>query len=189
MRKQLALFASGAGSNVENIIRYFEHRSDVKVALIVCNKPDAKVLDIAKKYNIPTTLISRTSFYQNENILDILLIYNVNFVILAGFLWLVPLYLVKAFPRRIINIHPALLPKYGGKGMFGMNVHEAVFANKEVETGITIHYVNEYYDQGAILFQASTALSPSDTPADIAHKVHQLEYTFFPKIIDELELD
>jgi phosphoribosylglycinamide formyltransferase 1 len=189
MRKQLALFASGAGSNVENIIRYFEHRSDVEVALIVCNKPDAKVLEIAKKYNIPSILISRTSFYQTENILNIFLIYDVNFVILAGFLWLVPLYLVKAFPNRIINIHPALLPKYGGKGMFGMNVHEAVFANKEAETGITIHYVNEHYDQGAILFQASTPLSPSDTPADIAHKVHQLEYTFFPKIIDEVELN
>lgn len=183
--KNIAIFASGGGSNARKIIEYFADSPEVKVALVVSNKKDAGVLEIAKAHNIPTQIIHRQMFYETEELLDILRQLRIDFIVLAGFLWLIPAWLVRAYPRRMVNIHPALLPKYGGKGMYGMHVHEAVRAANESETGITIHYVNEQYDEGAIIFQARCPVAPSDTPADIARKVHELEHRHFSRVIAE----
>ncbi len=183
---QLAIFASGTGSNARRLIEHFKNSEVAQVALVVSNKPDAGVLEIAREHNIPIHLISRQSFYETEEILDVLKEKSVDFVVLAGFLWLIPAYFVRAFPQKIINIHPALLPKYGGKGMYGMRVHEAVKAAGDAETGITIHYVNEQYDEGNTIFQANCTLTPDDLPADIARKVQLLEHRHFPEIIENL---
>ncbi len=179
----IAIFASGTGSNARSIIDYFKADPDVRVALVLSNKKDAGVLDIARQHNIPALVINRASFYETEELLDVLAENKIDFIVLAGFLWLAPAYLVRAFPRAIVNIHPALLPKYGGKGMYGMHVHEAVKAAGEQESGMTVHYVNEQYDEGDIVFQARCALSPSDTPADIARKVLALEHRYYPECI------
>lgn len=182
-KKRIAIFASGAGSNANAIAEYFKNNNEIEVSLIATNKADAGVLNIAQKHEIPTLVFTKEEF-RNETFLTHLK--NIDLVVLAGFLWLVPKYLVATFPNKIINVHPALLPKYGGKGMYGGNVHQAVFENKEKETGITIHYVNENYDEGAIIRQEKVELSPSDTPDIIQKKVHELEYRYFPKTVEEV---
>jgi phosphoribosylglycinamide formyltransferase-1 len=184
--KNIAIFASGSGSNAENIAQWFMNRTDVSIRLILSNKKDAYVLERAKKFNIPTLVFSREQFYQTGSVLDILQENNIHLIVLAGFLWLVPDNILKAFPNRIINIHPALLPKYGGKGFYGSIVHEAVIRSGDPESGITIHYVNEIYDAGQIIFQARCPVEPDDTPESLAHKVHELEYKFFPAVIEKL---
>ncbi len=184
--KNIAIFASGTGTNARNIIQYFEHNDSISVALIVSNKPKAPVLTIAKEHQIPVLVIERDNFYQTKDILKKLNEYSIDFVVLAGFLWLIPGYFVRSFENRIVNIHPALLPKFGGKGMFGLEVHRAVLQAAEKETGITIHYVNENYDEGAIIFQSTCPVLGKDTPESIAKKVHELEYAHFPRIIEEV---
>lgn len=168
------------------MIDYFRHHETIKISLIVCNKPGAGVLGIAGKEGIPVLMIEKEVFFRGNGYIPELQKAGIDFLILAGFLWKIPTTLVKAYPGKIINIHPALLPKYGGKGMYGHFVHEAVIAAGEKETGITIHYVDEIYDHGKVLFQARVQLEPADTPATVAQKVHQLEYEHFPKIVEEL---
>lgn len=181
--KSLAIFASGGGSNALKIMEYFRDSKDVRVAIVISNKPDAGVLEIAKKFEVPSCVIQRSEFYETENIVSLLKAYQTDWIILAGFLWLIPPYLLRAFPNKIVNIHPALLPNYGGKGMYGHHVHEAVKAAGASESGITIHYANEYYDQGDIIFQASCAIAPEDTPTDIARKVLALEHRHYSEVI------
>ena len=181
----IAIFASGTGTNAKKIIEYFENNTQVKVNLIVSNKATAPVLDIARENGIDTLVIDRHNFYKTQDILNFFNEYSIDFVVLAGFLLLIPSYLTKSFENKIVNIHPALLPKFGGKGMYGMNVHKAVHEAKEKETGITIHYVNENYDEGAIIFQAKCLIDTEDTPETISNKVRILEHEFFPKIIEQ----
>jgi formyltetrahydrofolate-dependent phosphoribosylglycinamide formyltransferase len=183
---KIAIFASGAGSNAANIIRFFEHRNDVQIALIVCNKPGAGVLQIAEKNGVASLIIEKERFATGDAYLPELQKLKIDFVVLAGFLWKVPAALIAGYPNKIINIHPALLPKYGGKGMYGSKVHEAVIAAGEKESGITIHFVNEHYDDGATIFQANCNIDAMDTPDTLAAKIHDLEYAHFPKQIDEL---
>lgn len=182
--KKIALFASGSGTNVQNIIEYFADNETVNINSVWCNNPKAFVLERAAKVNIDTFVFNREQFYKTDEIANELKKRGVDLVVLAGFLWLIPENLVKNF--TIINIHPALLPKYGGKGMYGKYVHEAVVQNREEETGITIHFVNEAYDEGAIIFQKSVPVSENDTPEIVAEKVHELEYQYFPKVIEKL---
>jgi phosphoribosylglycinamide formyltransferase 1 len=179
----IAIFASGSGSNAENIANYFKDHSGIKVKLILTNNPKALVLERANKSGIEAITFSRDEFYNSESIVDQLKNHEIHFVVLAGFMWLMPAYLVKAYAQKIVNIHPALLPKYGGKGMFGNFVHNAVAAAGEKETGITIHYVNERYDEGNIIFQAKCSVD-NDKPEQIASKVHELEYAHYPKVIE-----
>lgn len=181
--KKIALFASGSGSNVQNISDFFSKHESIKIDCVLCNNPNAYVLQRAKNIGVESFLFNRDEFFNSEKVLEYMLVREVDFIVLAGFLWLIPSDLVAAFPGKIINIHPALLPKYGGKGMYGMNVHKAVVEAGEKESGITIHYVNEKYDEGNIIFQAKCELSENDRPEDVAEKVHQLEYEYFPKII------
>jgi phosphoribosylglycinamide formyltransferase 1 len=184
--KNIAIFASGSGTNAAKIMAYFAPRADVSVQMLVCNKAGAGVLGIAEQYGVDTLLIDRKSFYETDDILSVLEKYDIALIVLAGFMWLAPSYLVETYVGRILNIHPALLPKYGGKGMYGMHVHEAVKAAGESQSGITIHYVNERYDEGQILFQATCALDPLDTPTDIARKVQALEHRHYPEVIDRI---
>ena len=183
---KIALFASGSGSNVENIANYFTGNSDVTFTKVYCNKPDAFVLQRAQKLGIETRVFNKQEFSGSDTIIQELKNEGTDLIVLAGFLWMIPVALVQAFPNKIINIHPALLPKFGGKGMYGMHVHEAVVANKETETGITIHYVNEHYDEGPAIFQASCEVLPTDTADDVAKKIHELEAEHFPKVIHQL---
>lgn len=176
---QFALFASGRGSNAEKII----DKCRKNVAVIYSSNAMAGVVDVAKNNHIPVVILDKHQFLNTEDLLSDLKSRNVVFIALAGFLWKIPDYLIKNYPEKIINLHPALLPKFGGKGMFGMNVHKAVVAAREHETGITIHYVNEHYDEGEIIFQEKCDVLPTDTPIDIAHKVQQLEHKYFPEII------
>lgn len=180
------LFASGSGSNVENIVRYFHDRPNVSIACVLTNKRDAKVIDRCNYLNINALYFNKHAFYETGCVLDILGALKPDLIVLAGFLWKLPENMVKKYTGQIVNIHPALLPKYGGKGMYGMRVHEAVKNNQEEETGITVHYVNEHYDEGAIIHQAKTPVLPKDTPQTIAEKVHLLEYGHYPKIIEKL---
>lgn len=184
--KNIAIFASGSGTNCENLIRYFEHSDHVSCALVVSNKPDAYVLVRAERLGVPTAVVSKVQLNDAEVMMPLLQQYDISFIVLAGFLPLIPDYLVEAFPRRIINIHPALLPKYGGKGMWGHHVHEAVKAAGETETGMTVHYVTPVCDSGEIIAQYHVALSPSDTVDDIAEKEHQLEMKYFPKVVEDV---
>ncbi len=181
----LVLFASGAGSNARAIIDYFKSNSKASVSLIVCNNPTAAVLDIAKSEGIPVLLIDRTSF-KSDSFAAELASYKPSLIVLAGFLWKLPESLVRSFPDQIINIHPALLPAYGGKGMYGNHVHEAVLAARETESGITIHYVNEVYDAGRIVLQARCPISTDDDAAGLAQRIHRLEHFFFPRTIEFL---
>jgi formyltetrahydrofolate-dependent phosphoribosylglycinamide formyltransferase len=183
---QVAIFASGAGSNAEQIIKHFASSSTVKIALIVCNKPSAGVLTIAQKAGISSLLIEKDRFFNGDNYLPELQKKNISLIVLAGFLWKIPVPLINSYPKKIINIHPALLPKYGGPGMYGSRVHEAVVAAGEKESGISIHYVDELYDHGEIIFQAACAVDAKDTAASLAQKIHGLEHAHFPKVIDEL---
>lgn len=182
----IALFASGSGTNVENIYNYFKNNSDIKITSVLCNRADAYVLTRAKKLDLDFLLFNRSDFENPDHILAYLEAKNVNFIVLAGFLWLIPDWLIERFPNRIINIHPALLPKYGGKGMYGDVVHKAIFENKESETGISIHYVSKNYDEGSIIFQKHVKIDASDTPDSIASKVHELEYLYYPTIIEKI---
>ena len=184
--KKIILFASGSGSNVENIANYFKLRKDVTICCVLTNKSDAKVIERCNRLGINALFFNRQAFSKSNFILDMLRSLKPDLIVLAGFLWKIPEAITNAFPNKIINIHPALLPKYGGKGMYGMHVHNAVKEAKETETGITIHYVNAHYDEGAIIQQVKTVVNPKDSPEDIASKVHLLEYEFFPKVIDEL---
>jgi phosphoribosylglycinamide formyltransferase-1 len=186
MPLKIALFASGSGSNAENIIHYFSHNSAFNFPLIISNKSDAFVHTRAKNLDIPSFTFSREDFSDGQKILDLLKLYNIDCIVLAGFLLKIPQTLILAYPGKIINIHPALLPKYGGKGMYGMRVHQEVAEAGDTESGITIHYVNSNYDEGNIIFQATCHVSPADTPEMIADKVHKLEYEHFPKVIEEI---
>lgn len=185
---KIALFASGSGTNVENIAHYFENNPEIECTLVLSNKPNAYVLERAAKLNIQSLIFNREQFYQTNEIVNVLMEHDIDLVVLAGFLWLIPENLIEAFPRKIINIHPALLPKYGGKGMYGDKVHQAVVANHEKESGISIHFVNEHYDEGDILYQAKCQVEPTDTAHDVAQKIHALEYQYFPVIIEKLLL-
>ncbi|EAR13452.1 phosphoribosylglycinamide formyltransferase [Polaribacter irgensii 23-P] len=185
--ERIVVFASGSGSNAENIINFFKHTQTAKVTHVLCNNRHAKVFERCKKLNTKCLLFDKEDFYTSDSILNILK-KEADFIVLAGFLWRIPQKIVSAFPKKIINIHPALLPKYGGKGMYGIHVHAAVKSNNEIETGITIHYVNENYDEGAVIFQAKTALRSADTPETIAEKIHLLEQHYFPKVIQEVIL-
>jgi phosphoribosylglycinamide formyltransferase-1 len=180
--KKIALLASGSGSNAENIICHFKNEDKLEFPLILSNNPNAYVHERAKKLDIPSFTIDKKGFENGEALL-LLTEYRIEFIVLAGFLLKIPENIIEAYPNRIINIHPALLPKYGGKGMYGSHVHEAVVANRETESGITIHYVNENYDEGNIIFQAKCEISPADSPEDVAEKVHALEYKYFPEVI------
>lgn len=181
----IAIFASGTGTNARKILAHFEGSTEVRVALIVSNRKDAPVLRAAEERGIDTLVIDRASFYDSASILEALNKYAIELIVLAGFLWLLPPYLVKAYHRRIINIHPALLPKFGGKGMYGHHVHEAVLNAGEKESGITIHLVDEEYDRGQALFQARCPVDAGDTPESLAGKVQLLEHHYFPLIIDQ----
>ena len=181
----IAIFASGNGSNAENIVNYFSTNKEIKVAMIISNRSDAYVHVRANKLGIPSFTFNKSDFDDGSVVLNKMAEYEIGFIVLAGFLLKVPQSIMDAFPNRIINIHPALLPKYGGKGMYGDNVHNSVKNAGEVETGITIHYINENYDEGDIIFQAKCDVSDSDSPNDIANKVHLLEQEHFPKIIEE----
>ncbi|MFV0604430.1 MAG: phosphoribosylglycinamide formyltransferase [Niabella sp.] len=183
---QIAIFASGAGSNAQKIIDHFQFSDTIQIALIVCNKPDAGVLQIAEKEGIDTLIIKRQQFFNGDAYLPQLSAKNIRLIVLAGFLWKIPTALINAFPQKIVNIHPALLPKFGGKGMYGHFVHEAVIAAKEPESGITIHFVDEQYDHGATIFQATCAVTATDTPETLANKIHALEHKYFPSVIEKL---
>jgi len=187
MKKRLALFASGSGSNVQQICSYFSGHAHIEVVAVYCNNPEAFVIQRAEKLGLPCRLFTRNEL-KNGTVLEQLRSDGIDWIVLAGFLWLIPANLTEAYPSRILNIHPALLPAYGGKGMYGHHVHEAVIANKEKESGITIHLVDEVYDHGQPLFQAKTAVAPSDTPDDLAKKIHALEHRYYPEIIEKTVL-
>lgn len=182
----IAVFASGTGTNAQKIIDFFRQHPTIQVALIVSNKPDAGVLKIAGKEKIPTLIIKKEPFFNGNGYVDELANHGIQWIILAGFLWKIPVPLLKAFPNRIVNIHPALLPKYGGKGMYGHFVHEAVLAAQEKETGITIHYVDDQFDHGATIFRQSCPVEPNDTPEDLAKKVQALEHKHYPEVIESV---
>jgi phosphoribosylglycinamide formyltransferase-1 len=183
--KKIVLFASGNGTNAEEIIKYFKKSSLGTVAAVLTNNSNAKVVDKAKKHKVTTLIFNRTELNE-EFVLNELNNIKPDLIVLAGFLLKFPEHIIEAYPNKIINIHPALLPSYGGKGMYGMNVHNAIFENKEAETGITIHYVTPNYDEGAIIFQKSVTISGCKTPEEIAEKVHRLEHKYFPEVISDL---
>ncbi len=182
----IAILASGNGTNAQRIIEYFVGSADIKVAIVISNKEDAYVRQRARTFGIKEVYVSPSDFKNPEKISRIFYQYRIDWIILAGFLQLIPPVLIKEYNKRIINIHPALLPKYGGKGMYGMHVHESVIANKDKSSGITVHFVNEVYDDGEIIFQASCKIKREDTPETLAEKIHQLEYEHYPKIIEDL---
>ena len=189
MKKNIAIFASGSGTNAENIINYFRNNPRISINLIVTNREDAFVRERAKRLEVDSYVIKKEA-WKNQNLVnDLLSKYNIDYIILAGFLLRVPQYILNKFHNRVINIHPALLPKFGGKGMYGNNVHKAVIDSKDEESGITIHFCNENYDEGNIIFQAKCPISPNDTFEVVAQKVHQLEYKYFPVIIEQVLLD
>ena len=183
---RIAIFASGSGSNAEKIGEYFAERTNAEVSLILTNNPQAGVIMRARKLHIPVVIFDKKTFYDTERILQLLQNEKIDFIVLAGFMMLIPDFLVKAYPERIVNIHPALLPKHGGKGMYGHFVHEAVVAAKETQSGITIHFVNEHYDEGNIISQITCEVSETDLPDDVAKKVQVLEHEYYPKVIEEV---
>ena len=184
MGVRLAILASGSGTNAENIARFFKNHGNVEVRLILSNKADAGVLDRADRLGIPSRVFTREQFQNPDFMLPMLRKAEADLLILAGFLWLIPSFLVESYPDRIINIHPALLPAYGGKGMYGDHVHRAVIGAKEKKSGITVHYVNEKYDEGAIIEQFECSIEPDDSPDSLAEKIHALEYKHFPEVIE-----
>jgi len=187
--KHIAIFASGAGSNAQKIIDYFKNHTSIKVELIVSNNPNAGVLKIAAKENIPYLIIDKEKFFRGNGYADELKEKKIYLIVLAGFLWKIPNVLIQMYPRRIINIHPALLPRYGGKGFYGQYVHESVLDSQDNESGITIHYVDEHYDHGDIILQVKCPVLKTDTPESLAARIHELEYSFYPKTIEKLLID
>ena len=185
-KRNIAVFASGSGTNAQRITEYFSDHPEISVSMILSNKPDAYVLVRAKKLMIPSVVFDRHTFYETSEISGLLKKNKIDLIVLAGFLWLIPEDLIQAFRGRIINIHPALLPKYGGKGMYGSRVHEAVIQSRDKESGITIHFVNEKYDEGNIIFQAKCEVLPDDTPDTLAQRIHQLEYKHYPEVIEKV---
>ncbi len=184
--KRIIIFASGSGTNAENIISHFQSNKKAEITHVFSNKSTAKVLQRALKFGVNALHFDREALYNSHEVLNIIKDATPDLIVLAGFLWKFPDNIIEAYPNKIINIHPALLPNYGGKGMYGMHVHRAVVENKEAFSGITIHYVNENYDEGGIIFQAKTKLEDSDTPEEVASKIHQLEQEHFPNVIEEL---
>jgi phosphoribosylglycinamide formyltransferase-1 len=184
--KRIVIFASGSGTNAENLIKFFHNRENASVIQILTNNPHAKVLERAKKLKVSALSFNKIAFTETDDVLNILKSSNPDLIVLAGFLWKFPETILAEFPNKVINIHPALLPKYGGKGMYGRHVHEAVVSNKEKETGISIHYVNEHYDEGAIIFQAKCDVKSSDSVEDVAEKIHKLEMEHFPKVVEKI---
>jgi formyltetrahydrofolate-dependent phosphoribosylglycinamide formyltransferase len=184
--KRIAVFASGTGSNAKKIIEHFSNGSIARVVLIVCNNPNAGVTNIAAQNHVPVVMVNRKGFFDDTICLDELQLHQVDLIVLAGFLWMIPGYLIKAYPNKIINIHPALLPKYGGKGMYGDNVHKAVIEAGDSQSGITIHYVDEHYDNGDIIFQTQCDVMPGDSPESLAKRIHVLEHEHYPRVIEEL---
>lgn len=184
--KHVVIFASGSGTNAENLIRLFQNSKRAKVIQVLTNNPRAKVIERCNNLKVSCLCFNRTAFYESNDVINLLKASNPDLIILAGFLWKIPESILELFPDKIINIHPALLPKYGGKGMYGSHVHEAVIANKESKSGITIHYVNQNYDEGSIIFQAECLIDPSDSPDDLANKIHDLEMTHFPEVVQKL---
>ena len=184
--RKIVIFASGSGSNTENIIRYFENSENIKVVAVFSNKRNARVLRRAYDLDVQALHFDRDSFYRSNDVLHVLKDIDPDLIILAGFLWMVPKNIIENFPNRIINVHPALLPNYGGKGMYGMRVHEAIITNKEKESGITIHFVNEHYDEGDHIFQAKTIIETHDSPESLASKINELEHHHFPLVIEKL---
>tara|TARA_R110002126_G_scaffold127412_2_gene269628 strand:- start:147 stop:719 length:573 start_codon:yes stop_codon:yes gene_type:complete len=186
--KRIVIFASGSGTNAENLIKFFHNSDNVSVIQVLTNNPHAKVLERAKKLKVSALSFGRIAFSKTDDVLNVLKASKPDLIVLAGFLWKFPENILNEFPNKVINVHPALLPKYGGKGMYGMHVHEAVVANNETETGITIHYVNEHYDEGATIFQAKCDVSSTDNANDVAAKIHELEMEHFPKVVEKLLL-
>ena len=182
--KRIAIFASGSGSNAENIIRYFQKNNKAEVVLVLSNNPNALVLERATKLGVDNLVFNKEQL--NDSKWAIKNLKNFDLIVLAGFLWKFPEHLLQMHKNKVVNVHPALLPKYGGKGMYGMHVHKAVVDNNETESGITIHFVNEHYDEGAVIFQAKCAVSPKDTPNDVAAKIHELEMKHFPEIVEQI---
>ncbi len=184
--KRIVIFASGSGTNAENLIKFFQNRRNASVILVLTNNPHAKVLDRCKALKVSAMSFNHMALNESGHVLNLLKILKPDLIVLAGFLWKFPEAILNEFPDKVINVHPALLPKYGGKGMFGMHVHEAVVANKETKTGITIHYVNEHYDEGTIIFQADCEVKSTDSAEDVAAKIHELEMEHFPKVVEGL---
>ena len=184
--KKIVIFASGSGTNAENIIKYFQKDPNIKVVAVLSNKRSAGALKKAHNLNVKALLFDRDALYHSHEVLNVLKDIDPDLIVLAGFLWLMPANIIDEFPNRIINIHPALLPNYGGKGMYGNKVHESVIANRDKESGITIHYVNNYYDEGQTIFQTTTTITPEDTSESLAEKIHKLEYRHFPEVIKQL---
>lgn len=183
--KNIAIFASGSGTNAENIMNHFSESSDATVRLVLTNKQDAGVIKRAEKYNVKTVVFNREQFSGSNYVANLLRDEEIDYVVLAGFLWLVPESIINGWAGRIVNIHPALLPNYGGRGMYGMNVHNAVIEAGESKSGITIHHVNSVYDSGDTILQATVDIEPGDTPEMLAAKIHELEYEYFPKVIEQ----
>ena len=184
--KRIVIFASGSGTNAENLIKFFHNRENASVIQVLTNNPYAKVLDRCKTLKVSALSFNKIAFTETQDVLNILKASKPDLIVLAGFLWKFPEFILNEFPNKVVNVHPALLPKYGGKGMYGMHVHQAIIANKETETGITIHYVNEHYDEGAIIFQAKCNVFSTDSAEDVAAKIHELEMEHFPKVVDRL---
>ena len=184
--KRVVIFASGSGSNAENLIRFFQNSGNVSVIQVLTNNPRAKVLERCKKLKISALSFNKIAFTETEDVLNILRSSKPDLIVLAGFLWKFPKNILNDFHNKVINVHPALLPKFGGKGMYGMHVHEAVVNEKETETGITIHYVNEHYDKGNIIFQAKCVVKASDSAEDVAAKIHELEMKYFPEVVEKI---
>lgn len=182
--KKIVIFASGSGTNAENIIKYFENKAIATVVAVFTNNPNAKVLERAKNFQVPTEIFTKEDLYESK-VLQKLNTFQPDLIVLAGFLLKLPKSMIESYPNSIVNIHPALLPKYGGKGMYGMNVHKAIVENKEKETGITIHFVNENYDEGNVIFQKTVLLTETDSPEIVAEKIHELEQKYFPSVIED----
>ena len=187
--RNIAIFASGSGTNAQKLMEYFSTNKTAKVKIVLSNKADAYVLERAKKFSVPTFVFDRDDLYHSGKVLRILLENDIHFIVLAGFLWLIPEEILSHYPGRIVNIHPALLPDYGGKGMYGDRVHKAVLENKEKESGISIHFVNERYDEGDIIFQAKCEVKPDDTPEVLAARIHKLEHKYYPRIVEKLLIE
>ncbi|MGK0253263.1 MAG: phosphoribosylglycinamide formyltransferase-1 [Mariniflexile sp.] len=184
--KRIVIFASGSGTNAENLIKFFHNRKNASVIQVLSNNPHAKVLDRCKALKVSALSFNKKAFTETNDVLNILKASKPDLIVLAGFLWKFPEFILNEYPNKVVNVHPALLPKYGGKGLYGMRVHEAVVANNETETGITIHYVNEHYDEGTVVFQAKCSVEKNDTAEDVAAKIHELEMEHFPKVVEQL---